>query len=228
MKKLGFFPIMSTLLLLSAGSVMADDTSPSAYNGLSASLYGGYGVGYSTQKINYFTAPGVLDNNPQVMDSSAKGGLIGLGFGLGRVCAQTNIYYGAEIFGDLSNITGKYESEADNEVWELKKRRTIGIAAKLGKVAGNTLFYAKLGVLSSKWQLNTVSKSAPAYSTANKNLRAFTAGLGVETLVSQNTSLGAEVMHSWYNTFKHQHHNNHIVELKPRSAEAKVFISFKF
>lgn len=222
MKKQALITGISAVLALSATNAMADDFSK-AYNGFYGTLHAGYSLGKSSQEYTVLTS----GYDPDKTSISVDGGLVGLGLGWGRVMS-TNVYWGGEIFGNLSDISGEFAATNSGNYFTMKKRSSYGIAAKLGKVVGNSLFYAKFGVVSGQWRINSNGGAGLAKATGRKNLGGLTAGFGVEHMMTQKLALGADVAHTWHKSFTYQHGTIYKNKMKPSATEIKAILSWKF
>lgn len=186
-----------TSLVLAGSLVAATSASAAVESKNYAGVYAGVNAGYSTLSVPTFT-------------KNLNGFQGGLQLGYGQMFGKT--YAGGEIFANFGG--GSYKN---NNGTDVRARETLGLAARVGYDFGPMLGYVKLGYQSKKHN-GTIVKTAANVTTTTKGgflNRGFLLGLGAETFVAKNVTVGAEYTHAFYKD-------------KMKGDEFKLRVAYKF
>ncbi|MGL5784054.1 MAG: outer membrane protein [Alphaproteobacteria bacterium] len=147
---------------------------------------------------------------PPKLSAALKGINGGVFVGYGKQWER--FYLGLEATYILSNEKANLNNLA------FRKKNTAEVAIRSGFVLGNTLFYGKLGVLSSQFKL------------ADQSLRfnGLSLGCGADMKLSPKTLLGLSYTCELYGKKKYIDQNNASLNLKPTSHRVMLRIGYRF
>ena len=141
-------------------------------------------------------------------DNSNFGGrtpVVGLFLGYGWAPNPHGVYLGGELFGQYENINAKREDfiPQTNFSMQLRTTNTFGAAAKIGFICKDALFYAKVGIASTKWKLSFTDLTPPPLTVAtNSRKSGFLLGIGTDYAVARNWTLGGEYLYTTFGSLK--------------------------
>lgn len=206
----------SAVALGLATSAMAADTN---FSGLYLGGNFGYGAGTAKQDNREAGA------NHRAADLSMNGVIGGLHTGYQH---QFGLFVlGAEAAANLSNNDGS--AKEGTVKTSFKRKHAFGLAARAGVVLNEWMTYAKLGWENAKFDYKVSGSTTAANNVSkNKRLNAFVTGLGLETLVAQNMMLGAEWTYTFYKKKSYAAAGDAADKVKPRIADFKVRLGYKF
>jgi opacity protein-like surface antigen len=130
----------------------------------------------------------------------------GLFLGYGWSPNPHGFYLGAEIFGQFENIKAKREDfigdPAFGFVTRLHTNNSFGAAAKVGFICKDALFFAKIGVASTKWKFEFTNPTINQTATKNQRKAGVLFGLGGDYAIARNWTFGGEFLYAIYGTLK--------------------------
>ncbi len=205
----------SAVALALATSAMADSNFTGAYVGGNF----GYGAGKSKFDNNEGAA-----NTTQKTDFGLSGAVGGLHGGYQHQFGM--LVAGIEGAFNLSNTDAT--TTVGNVKTSIKRKHAYGLAARFGAVINNWMAYTKLGWERARFDFK-ISGSADSNDdfSKKKNLNAFVAGLGFETLVAEHVMLGAEWTTSFYKKTSISSESNPDT-YKTHISDFKVRLGYKF
>ncbi len=119
-----------------------------------------------------------------------------MGFFLGYGCTpflytslfHPNIYLGSEVFLQYEN----FKSEQQISGIRFQENNSFGIAAKIGYLFKDSLFFLKAGIES----MGNIEDKLSLYS------KGFLIGIGIDYAINHNWSIGGEIIYEKYNSIK--------------------------
>ena len=221
-----------------AGVMSAHAEAPrTGLDGFSIGLQGGYGIGESkATRRTTFPANGPLQNVSDNSSISQRGALGGANIEYGRIFNNT-YFAGLQVnamFGrGKGSINTHVNAPAAPFSTSVKLKNSYGVAIRLGKtVAGTVLPYAKIGIVTSKWDSRTVAVVQNEVGSASKRRTGWELGAGVDFSVNPCVAVGAEVSHLQYQKFSYDVKNpfNEVVynaRVKPRENRVLLRVKYK-
>lgn len=152
-------------------------------------------------KRNFNTAPESADNS----NLGARSPVIGLFLGYGWAPNPHGFYLGSEIFGQYENVRAKREDLIGippSFVTKLTSNNSFGVAAKIGFICKDALFFGKIGVVSTKWKLEFTNPNVPETVAKNQWKAGLLLGIGGDYAIARNWTLGGEFLYAIYGALK--------------------------
>lgn len=219
--------------LASALSAHADAPRTS-FDGFSIGLQGGYGIGQSTVNRNttYVNDTNFSDHS----NVSQKGALGGANIEYGRVFNNT-LFAGLHLNAMFGSVKGDINTTVNQGtrpiLTSVKLKNSYGAAIRLGKtVAGTVLPYAKVGIVTSKWDSSTNAMPEIGKGNASKRRTGWELGAGVDFSLNPCVAVGAEVSHLQYQKLSYDVKNNfnevvRHIRIKPRENRILLRVKYK-
>lgn len=218
-----------------AGIMSAYAEAPrTSLDGFSVGLQGGYGIGESTADRNTTRVTPMITDHSNI---SQRGALGGANIEYGRVFNNT-FFAGLHVNAMFGNVKGDVKTSVNAPrpiLTSVKLKDSYGVAIRLGKtVAGTVLPYAKVGVVTSKWESTTDGiATVIGKGSASKRRTGWELGAGVDFSINPCIAVGAEVSHLQYQKLSYdvKHQPSQLVtrhiRVKPRENRILLRVKYK-
>lgn len=218
-----------------AGVMSAHAEAPrTSLDGFSIGLQGGYGIGES-KAIRTTTNLGDA-NISDHSNVSQRGALGGANVEFGRIFNNT-LFAGLQVNAMFGSVKGSVKTSVNQATrpisTSIKLKNSYGAAIRLGKtVAGTVLPYAKVGIVTSKWDSTTDALPEIGKGSASKRRTGWELGAGVDFSVNPCVAIGAQVSHLQYQKLSYDVKNNfdevvRHIQVKPRENRILLRVKYK-
>jgi opacity protein-like surface antigen len=193
------------LSLLMINSVQAEAARKSL-KGFSVGVQLGYILQNSKYKQNFLPRNVVVQNVKLSKSFSGDGVIGGINISYGEIVSKY-MFLGYEIKGDLSGLSGSHSEGNSNAAprirTNLKMKKSVGTAVRVGVLDAAVLPYFRAGVLISEWTSKTyiTNSTTPGGGSKKKWIPGLELGLGVEYPLTYKVAISGEFSHAEYGKF---------------------------
>lgn len=153
--------------------------------------------------------------------------------GLDHIVDQTPFFLGLELAGNNHNSEQEQIVRGDNSSQDytlrLKTNNSLSGSLRIGVVSEETFVYAKTGLAWTNWQANSCLVGEPADKSKKSNFTkvGVIGGLGVESKLNPNVSLGLEHELVFSSAFEFAH-NGEVSTVKPMAQKTSLRLTYNF